>query len=986
LSISKVLWFALFLASLIPSIGSGPALGQNTAPPNSAELAKRFKDVTSLIQSTQELNPSIFYQRAHQISVETASFLNIFVRSDIPDDYLKRKVVIKVFDLVLKHELPLDFTQQGHAFQILLEPRRGENEDDAYDIFEESTALLSIYHSAGRSGPLSRNELYRKLKSKLVACGSFAGCNGGMHVLELSIAKEEAWAGNYDESRAAVWRSLEYLFKNKFNFRLGRNIQDSYARVLIRLNELNIMKDRLELKSAYTMTKAIQRELETVFYQFAKTEKNPNYFRIAWRLEVDLLEWLLEVGKHDEVKDLATKRLNLFLAISSDSQSKTSLEDERVKQQLVGFSKSTKGRDKKLDLGSLFKLVVKENFDEYDRKKALSEIDRFVNQYQHQIFLGDEAPSEGIFPLFQGLRKLAEGRPRRLTDASKQIEQFFATHLATIAFASFLLSESLSSRFALSSFMVNYDAIAAKPRDPSKSFFLKLYANGLQEIRQQFDSSSIEVFDAFLALHKENLQNGAEFFFRSGDYVSGERLTRIIKENELGGFLSTKSVPLAAPQALVRLTEYERGVLRSLESLRVEYLALMRLFRGLPGGYQSVQKQQVAIAMSEIERKFKIRFLGLLEESRAIRKDAPSKKDPYLRSDKPTLIASVQNERVLITLLEDIRVQQVIIDLGREQLREAAFHLLIPVSQQSSGWEDAHRNFDRLVVKPIRESIGFFRSKEIYLIGDDVLSVVPHTFFELGTGYRIVANATISGLPSTSKAAQAGIDAFASTKGAHGFPPLPAAREEANFVAGFPFRGIPKDAQRFAHIDQNFSRSSFTRSLGQDRLVVHVATHFQLTGKRDRDSKLLLGDGSLLTLEELLSSELRTGNIHLLTLSACQTAISSDSLNASSSVFESVAGAFSRLGVNNVIGTLWEIDDQSTFDFMKIFYTFLLDKSSSVSAALEQTKLVFKGVNANRMAELQKAYPSVFDATMRERLNGYRHPYYWGGFTLFTRQ
>jgi CHAT domain-containing protein len=980
-----VLSFGFFLAFLIPSIGSGPAFGQNTAPPNNAELVKRFKDLTSLIQSTQDLTPSIFYQRASQISLETGSFLKIIVRSDFPDD-LMRKVVIKIFDLVLKHELPVDFTQQGQAFQILLEPRHGKNEDEAYDIFEEFTALLSIYHLAGRSGPLSRNELYRKLRNKLIACGSFAGCSMGMHLLELAIAKEELWAGNYDESRAAVRGSLEHLFKHKFNFKFGRKFQDSYARVVMSLTELNIMKERLELKSAYTMTKAIQRELETVFYQFAKTEKNLNYFRIAWQTEVNLLEWLLELGKHDEVKDLATKRLNLFLAISSDSQSRKSLENEKVKQQLVGFTKSTKGSDKELDLGSLFKLVVKENFDEDDRKKALSEIVRFVNKYQHQIFLGDMAPSEGIFPLFQGLTKLAEERPRRLTDAVKHIDKFFGTHLPTIAFSSFLVSESLSSRFALSSLMVNYDSIGAKPRDSSKSFFLKLYANGLQEIRQQFDSSSIEIFDAFLALHKENLQDGAEFFFRSGDYLSGEQLIRIIKENELGGFLSTKSVPLAAPQALVGLTEYERGVLRSLDSLRVEYLALMRLFRGLPGGYQSAQKQQVAIAMSEIERKFKIRFLSLLEESRVIRRDAPSKTAPHLRSDKPTLIALVQNERVLVTLLEGSRVQQIIIDLRKEQLREAAFHLLIPVSQRLTGWEAAHRNFDRLVVKPIRESIGFFRSKEIYFIGDDILSVVQHTFFELGAEYRIVANATISGLPSTSKAAQEGIDAFATTRGAHGFAPLPAAKEEAHFVAGFPFRGIRKDAQRSAHIDQNFSRSSFTRSLGQNRLIVHVATHFQLTGKRDRDSKLLLGDGSLLTLEELLSSELRTGNIHLLTLSACQTALSGESLSASSSVFESVAGAFSRLGVNNVIGTLWEIGDQSTFDFMKIFYTFLLDKSSSVSAALEQTKLVFKGVDANRMAELQKAYPSIFDASMRERLNGYRHPYYWGGFTLFTRQ
>lgn len=984
MSIARGFLVGLLFAFYFPLAGNSVAFGQDSNSISNEEVARRYEAVTTLIRSTRELSSADFYQAALDVSRKTEEFLVMAAASKLPDD-LKRYVLRKTFVSVVDHGLPLDFTRQSKAFAVLLKPRVGRTDDDGFDIFEDVLALLSVSFNAGRPVPLSRIEFLKQMQQKLTACGSFTGCNFGMHLFHVGVSKDELDSGNFEAARLAMRRAMGQLSQSRPDFVLGLDVMDGYAQVMMKLLEFRIAKEKLELKVAYSTAKEIQKDLERTFYRFSTSEKNTQFFNMAWKVELPILEFLVEHGREKEVLEKASERLDQFSLISSDVGSSRSPEDESVRRQLRGFATGSGSDASKLNYTSLFKLVVKHDFDEDARRQALSEIDRLSAEYQHQVAIGAEANLLGMTSLITDLRKLASTRPRHLLDAEKQIDEFFMKSAPLIVFINFMHSEGLSSRFSFSEFMLDYDAMIGL-ESPAKSFFLKLFANGLKEVRQQFDASSLEVFGSFLSAHKEDLQDGANFFFRIGDNASGEGLIRILKESELGEFVSAKSSPRLRVQSLVALTEYERGVLRALESYRSEYRALKRIYRSLSTTADASQRQQVSDGMAEVERKFKLRFVSLLRDSSPPRKIESPSKAPRLRNDVPVLIASVQSDRIVVTLLEGDRSKQVVIKLSKKRLREVAFHLLISTSQRAPEWQAAQLEFDRLVIAPIRQSIGFFRGKDVYLIGDDILSTVPHSFFELGSGYRLIGNATVSGPPARPARSVGGIDAFANTKGVRGFAPLPAAGEEARFVAGFPFRGIPKSVKRSVHIDSDFSRASFAHSLSQERLIIHVATHFQLKGSKDRDSGLLLGDGTLFKVDELLSTEQRAGSIHLLTLSACQTAISEKALDTHSDVFESVAGVLSRLGVSNVIGTLWEVGDQSTSDFMKIFYTLLLDRSLSVSSALEQTKLIFKGASEEQLNGLQKANPNVFNSAMRSRLGQYQHPFYWSGFTLFTRQ
>jgi len=985
LSNAKGFLVGLFLASCLSFADHSQAFGREPDFPSREELVESYKSIRMLIRSTRDLSSTNSYQALLQISRRTEEFLAIVVGSKLPDA-LKRELLAEIFVSVVEHELPLDFTRHGKAFEVLLKPRVGRNDKEGYDIFDEVHALLAVYTRAGRPIPLSWNQFYKELHRKLTSCGSFESCVMGMHLLYVSVSKYELDFGNFEAARMAMRNAMRQLSKYHPDFALGPEVLDSYVSIMMKLLEFRIAREKLELKLAHTIAKTIQRDLEKTFYHFSVSKKNVKFFHIAWASEVQIFEFLLEHGRGEEASEKASERLAQLSLISPvvDSVSETEDESWLIRRQLHGFAMGSGSDSRKLDLTSLIKLVVKRDFDEDSRRQALSEVDRIFAEFQHQAAIDDDASFLIVSPVFTALRNLAATRPREFADAAQQIEEFFTSQLPTFAFALFMRADIASSRFSLSRFMAYYDGIAGL-QTPARRFFLKLFANGLQGVRQQFDASSLEVFGSFLTPHKESLQDGADFFFRTGDHASGEGLIRILKESELGEFVSAKSSPRLPAQSLVTLTEYERGVLRALESHRSEYLALSRMHRSLTRTADVSQRQQVSSEMVEVERRFKLRLKSFLEESIHPQPNEVASKAPRLRRDVPALIATVQNDRIVATLLEGDRSKQVVINVGKRRLREAAFHLLIATSQRSPDWGAAQLEFDQLVIAPIRQSIGFFRGKDIYLIGDDILSLVPHSFFEFGSGYRLVGTATVSGHPARSADPGGGIDAFANTKGIRGFAPLPAAGEEAKFVGSFPFRGVSKNVKRSVHIDLDFSRVSFAHSLSQERLILHVATHFQLKGTKDRDSGLLLGDGTLLTLDELLASKQRTGRIHLLTLSACRTAIPGKALDTHSSVLDSVAGVLSRLGVSNVIGTLWEVGDLSTADFMKIFYTLLLDRSLSVPSALEQTKLIFKGVSEDQLNDLQKAYPNVFDAAMRSRLVQYRHPFYWSGFILYTR-
>ena len=144
--------------------------------------------------------------------------------------------------------------------------------------------------------------------------------------------------------------------------------------------------------------------------------------------------------------------------------------------------------------------------------------------------------------------------------------------------------------------------------------------------------------------------------------------------------------------------------------------------------------------------------------------------------------------------------------------------------------------------------------------------------------------------------------------------------------------------------------------------VIHLATH----GYFNKLNPLLSGvvleadaenDGRL-DVHEILELKL---NAELVTLSACDTALGSGYF-AEVPAGDDLVGltrAFMFAGAPSVLASLWEVNDRSAVELMHSFYGQLRT-----------------GDKATALAKAQRE--------MRSR-GPYRHPYYWGAFTLVGR-
>ena len=149
-------------------------------------------------------------------------------------------------------------------------------------------------------------------------------------------------------------------------------------------------------------------------------------------------------------------------------------------------------------------------------------------------------------------------------------------------------------------------------------------------------------------------------------------------------------------------------------------------------------------------------------------------------------------------------------------------------------------------------------------------------------------------------------------------------------------------------INQNLAKQRFT--------ALHMSTHAQFQPGQVEASYIQLWDQKL-KLNALNAIDWDQSKADLIVLSACQTALGdTDAANG-------FAGLALKAGVPSAIGTLWSINDQSTAELMKTFYS-ELPESRTKAQALQSAQI----------AAIRGSDKSI---EMKE-------PYYWAGFSLIS--
>jgi CHAT domain-containing protein len=247
------------------------------------------------------------------------------------------------------------------------------------------------------------------------------------------------------------------------------------------------------------------------------------------------------------------------------------------------------------------------------------------------------------------------------------------------------------------------------------------------------------------------------------------------------------------------------------------------------------------------------------------------------------------------------------------------------------------------VFAPVRAHIS---ARHLIIVPHGVLHYLPFHALMDDAGY-LIDSATISYAPSAS------IFAHCQEKPEHVSGPslvlgIPDARaplilEEVRAVAEM----VP-DAELFVGAQAN---QQVLRDKGLQSRLIHIATHGKFRQDNPMFSGIRLGD-AYLNLYDLYQLKL---NAELVALSGCATGM--NVVTPGDELLGLIRGLL-YAGAHSLLLTLWDVHDQSTADFMAIFYRRFQDGVGKASA--------LRGA----MIELRERYP---------------HPYHWAPFSLIGK-
>ena len=301
-----------------------------------------------------------------------------------------------------------------------------------------------------------------------------------------------------------------------------------------------------------------------------------------------------------------------------------------------------------------------------------------------------------------------------------------------------------------------------------------------------------------------------------------------------------------------------------------------------------------------------------------------------------------------------------------------------------------------LVIAPLAGDLEQAEAKTLMISLDDTLRYLPLAALHDGKGYLTehyavvmfteAAKVHLQTIP-TPEWRMAGLGVSLELPG---FQPLPAVREE---LSGLVRQEGDKEAKGVlpgvVYLDQAFTPANLEDVLTDTYPVIHLASHFVFSPGTEDRSFLLLGDGKQLSLADIKNGPYNFGNVDLLTLSACETAVGGK--DAKGREVEGFGALAQNQGAKGVMATLWPVADRSTGIFMQNFYRLRQEQHLTKAEALRQAQLAFinpapgstkpenPGDETRGRLEREGNSQSPYYPDPQAP---YAHPYFWAPFIL----
>ncbi|MEM7758261.1 MAG: CHAT domain-containing protein, partial [Cyanobacteria bacterium P01_A01_bin.40] len=196
--------------------------------------------------------------------------------------------------------------------------------------------------------------------------------------------------------------------------------------------------------------------------------------------------------------------------------------------------------------------------------------------------------------------------------------------------------------------------------------------------------------------------------------------------------------------------------------------------------------------------------------------------------------------------------------------------------------------------------------KNLVFVNDGILRNVPMAALHDGENFLVEDYAITNSLGLNIRAKDSNpqiekVTAFGLTIGINQFPPLPYVEQEINQLAE-----IVEEEQ---FLNDEFTKSNFKKQIESSKSpLIHVATHGRFSGNLENSFlQAYQSQINLPELESILSDRslnFPNNPIELMVLSACDTAAGDPRATLG------MSGVAVRAGVNNVLGSLWSVNDR----------------------------------------------------------------------------
>ncbi len=533
-----------------------------------------------------------------------------------------------------------------------------------------------------------------------------------------------------------------------------------------------------------------------------------------------------------------------------------------------------------------------------------------------------------------------------------------------------------------------HDAFYSGENKVVAAFYAKSFINTLQTLRSQLSENNNSSITLFTDSHADSIKKFAGTFYEIGETSSAWACLNIIKQNQYLDYVRRRGIDESF-LTKIPTSSYEDDYLLKLKTISYEIEVLKKRQLNLSNSNKSeieelqsslndalnnkkilianFKKQAVKNHQASMDKAqtSKLNFLNLNEGEAAIQYS-------FAKDELSIFVATrADNKRIKIPIPKDKFIANIYdVNLALATNKFVSKEKIEALSK----W---------LIDEPFK----YLNGKKISVIKfqtDDALTMLPmavlkYTDVAVGELYAIENMRLIGNKTKVLSKPNNNLSAFGASQGNKEFSRLPAVKKEVealvNIVADSRFNS------RTSYLDEGFNRSNFYKSFSDKTSLIHVSTHFKSTGNLAANTKMLLGDGTTETIEEIRST-LPVIETYLVTLSACNTGNVITSNSGSS--YEGLSNIFQIKGARNVISTLWEISDQGSSDFMIIFYSILFNNDIKPSEALTYTQTLFRSGDVNSLPKkvsLRKD-PLVLDVI--KNLGGYAHPYFWAAFQIST--